>query len=57
MKHYSVEDRVKHYAKEIGSDLKPFNEIKSQIKADMEKKRGLAKTFIYKGRLYVKKTL
>ena len=56
-KHYSVADRVDYYAKEIGNDLKPFEEIKDQIKADMEKKRngGIAKAIIYKGRLLIQK--
>jgi hypothetical protein len=37
--------------------LKPFEEIKDQIKADMEKKRngGIAKAIIYKGRLLIQK--
>lgn len=56
-KHYSVADRVDYYAKEIGNDLKPFEEIKDQIKADMEKKRngGIAKAIIYNGRLLVQR--
>ena len=56
-KHYSVADRVDYYAKEIGNDLKPFEEIKDQIKADMEKKRNgeaVAKAIIYNGRLYIR---
>ena len=53
-KHYTIEDRVKFYTNEIGNDLKPFDEIKEQIRADMEKKRGIAKAIIYKGRLFVK---
>ena len=56
IKHYSVADRVEYYASEIGKDLKPFDEIKDQIQADMEKKRGtVVKAFIYKGRFYIKK--
>lgn len=56
-KHYSVADRVDYYAKEIGNDLKPFEEIKDQIKADMEKKRngGIAKAIIYNGRLLIQR--
>ena len=55
IKHYSVADRVEYYASEIGKDLKPFDEIKDQIQADMEKKRGtVVKAFIYKGRLLIK---
>lgn len=56
-KHYSVADRVDYYAKEIGNDLKPFEEIKDQIKADMEKKRngGIAKAIIYNGRLLLQR--
>lgn len=56
MKHYSVADRVKYYATEIGGDLRAFDDIKDQIKADMEKKRngGIAKAIIYHGRLYIK---
>jgi hypothetical protein len=46
---------VEYYASEIGKDLKPFDEIKDQIQADMEKKRGtVVKAFIYKGRLLIK---
>ena len=57
IKHYSVADRVEYYANEIGKDLKPFDEIKDQIQADMEKKRNgaVVKAFIYNGRLYIKK--
>ena len=57
-KHYSVADRVDYYTKEIGNDLKPFEEIKDQIKADMEKKRngGIAKAIIYNGRLLIQRT-
>ena len=56
IKHYSVSDRVEYYANEIGKDLKPFDEIKDQIQADMEKKRSgeIAKAIIYKGRLLIK---
>ena len=56
-KHYSVADRVDYYTKEIGNDLKPFEEIKDQIKADMEKKRngGIAKAIIYNGRLLIQR--
>lgn len=56
-KHYSVADRVDYYAKEIGNDLKPFEEIKDQIKADMEKKRngGIAKAIIYNGHLLIQR--
>ena len=53
-KHYTIEDRVKYYSNEIGNDLKPFAEIKDQIRADMEKKRGIAKAIIYNGRLFIK---
>ena len=55
-RHYSIADRVNYYVKEIGDDLKPFDEIKDRIKADMEKKRsgGIAKAIIYKGRLLIK---
>ncbi|MBQ6058364.1 MAG: hypothetical protein IJL34_11990, partial [Treponema sp.] len=57
MKHYSIADRVSYYSKEIGGDLKPFEEIKDQIKADMEKKRngGIAKAIIYNGRLLIQR--
>lgn len=55
-KHYSIADRVKYYTKEIGDDLKPFDEIKDRIRADMEKKRNgvITKAIIYKGRLLIK---
>ena len=55
-KHYTIADRVNYYVKEIGDDLKPFDEIKDRIRADMEKKRsgGIAKAIIYKGRLLIK---
>ena len=55
-KHYTIADRVNYYSKEIGGDLRPFDEIKDQIRADMEKKRngGIAKAIIYKGRLLIK---
>lgn len=61
MKHYTIADRVKYYSDEIGGDLRAFDDIKDQIKADMEKKRGLSKSLpwavFYKGRLYIKKSV
>lgn len=56
-KHYTIADRVNYYSNEIGGDLRAFDDIKDQIRADMEKKRGIgiAKAIIYRGRLYIKK--
>lgn len=56
-KHYTIADRVNYYSTEIGGDLRAFDEIKDQIRADMEKKRGggISKAIIWRGRLYIKK--